>query len=966
MSTRTHDLPLQWLSAQVSAIPLASEYAFTIGVSELDPRVEGPTLRLWRKAETDLITRSPGLSVDEMVIHRDDIWFGRAHQDEQWFEQKAGDVERLMRSQLDELRFREAPTQLTRPVPMMEFARRLASACLNVRGGWSYPAPLQGSTGFSEPGRSIESMGRLSWRWLSLTMPPELLVAIHPKRPERVSMVSGPVRNWLNDLGYAEVHVHYGASIDGSLLWSAFTRELADPNRKATALHSPGADFDEGRKLEPWLIRAAIARLIVAGFLFHGHDVSFERYVATVVERVRVRFGVTHACRLQTVLQEVALGRVLGGSTSLFDPDNVMACRALYRHLIGGFFGFESALDRMRDKEDRASRALELIVLGDARDRLGGFDNYEQWLRDLLRRTDGLDAGPDGEDHYWASLFAGDPIAPIVGPRPYGVTPQIALDRKASAFFEHLQQPWMRRARPENDFFTLYIQTTRLRCCFHRYVVERPLTPGLAWFVRFYDRLRATKRALSRRVALGAAFRSGGVGRGLRSLELRAGPSQDKSELWREVRELRTVFERYPGRRHDLEVGLVFHLIRDRGGRFKQGAPPAHGIGSMLLGRPRYSRQSEELDRRAVAIEWLLENHPLTVEWIRGFDVCADEYGVPTWVVARLLRRLRRAGSKAAARASTILGRSIAPPRLTAHAGEDFVHLLGGLRRVDESLRYFEMGEGDRLGHALALGVDCERWARRTNQVGIAKLERLNDLVWEWSRRARRPSIRASDRDTLLAREIPRLAEEIFGDPAPSAHQLERLSLQLNSDRHLRKLGYPRLIPEPPPHLGLMFEYLSNTDVLYRGRETEWVDVAEEATALAEIQADLCDAIRERNLVIEINPSSNLLVGNFSELKHHPLFSLRPPSGSDGGLPVAIGSDDPVIFETDLAVEYQLVNDALRLAGFGDRDVRRWMDDARRVGLTHRFTLPTVTLRRAGGLDPLHLRSSAAYTPWPE
>ena len=42
----------------------------------------------------------------------------------------------------------------------------------------------------------------------------------------------------------------------------------------------------------------------------------------------------------------------------------------------------------------------------------------------------------------------------------------------------------------------------------------------------------------------------------------------------------------------------------------------------------------------------------------------------------------------------------------TYHVGEDFYDLIDGLRAIDEAITFFELGKNDRLGHALALGVN--------------------------------------------------------------------------------------------------------------------------------------------------------------------------------------------------------------------------------------------------------------------
>lgn len=42
---------------------------------------------------------------------------------------------------------------------------------------------------------------------------------------------------------------------------------------------------------------------------------------------------------------------------------------------------------------------------------------------------------------------------------------------------------------------------------------------------------------------------------------------------------------------------------------------------------------------------------------------------------------------------------------MTYHTGEDFLDIVDGLRAIDEALLFLQMEKGERLGHAMALGV---------------------------------------------------------------------------------------------------------------------------------------------------------------------------------------------------------------------------------------------------------------------
>jgi hypothetical protein len=138
-----------------------------------------------------------------------------------------------------------------------------------------------------------------------------------------------------------------------------------------------------------------------------------------------------------------------------------------------------------------------------------------------------------------------------------------------------------------------------------------------------------------------------------------------------------------------------------------------------------------------------------------------------------------------------------------------------------------------------------------------------------------------------------------------------------------------------------LWRYLTDGGVFARGREIEWVDLVPEEEALVSLQAQIREKIAARGITVEVNRSSNLLIGDLSDLGRHPLWRLAPPRGSGDAPAVAIcvGSDDPVTFATRLEQEFQLLHDALVAAGLGEEEARSWVDRARRNGLGARFTI---------------------------
>lgn len=116
--------------------------------------------------------------------------------------------------------------------------------------------------------------------------------------------------------------------------------------------------------------------------------------------------------------------------------------------------------------------------------------------------------------------------------------------------------------------------------------------------------------------------------------------------------------------------------------------------------------------------------------FVRGLDVAGDETAWPIAIFAPMLRWVRHQET-----VKNPMGEATVPAidlHLSIHAGEDYAHPLSGLRHVDETVLFCAMRKGDRLGHALALGIPPEEWYRRHGEVSLSVDEHVDNLVWAW------------------------------------------------------------------------------------------------------------------------------------------------------------------------------------------------------------------------------------------
>ncbi len=792
-----------------------------------------------------------------------------------------------------------------RPLSLGLFLVTLARLALEVHGATARPRPTSSPSRGPAPPRGgladSATRARMAWRWLSFALPPDLLLAAlrdDARFPVAVETLSPQFAHRMLDHGYAETHLHLGAALEFGDLWVLLQRAIADAGVAEDAFRSPGALLSEGRDFAPWLVRGALVRYVLAAYLARASENgALSTFVSTVVSpTVERRLGIGAFADLRAVLDDLACG------IRRPSPVPFARIRALY-----------SMITAVRALP--VSRSL-----------------------DELQRC--------------------DPIARLWPPAPNGATAEM---RWVNAGLSYL-----RRCPLDRAFARLFWQVVRVRVLFYRHVVQRPMTPGLQWFVRFFDRIKAARGKLAVALRLRSAARLSGHGQGLRSLELRQGPDRNASSLFREMSDaavaIREQARQSRGAPQPFECGFVLSFQKERGGQAAKGRATAHwqatnadplafGGRSAAANPTGYRYASHYCERlyQALAIEWLLRSVPSLLYVVRGVDVCTDELGVPTWVVVPLFQRVRRAGEQAS-RALRLYGHAVPPLGATAHVGEDFVHLLGGLRRIDEALDFLNLRNGDRIGHALALGVDPHGWANETGRATMLLEDRLLDLVWEWSWYARGEAEAPVGRAVILDREIARLSQTLVGSRlAPS--EAERRVHLLHSPHVLDRLGFPwgHLQPRPKALKGV-YDYLTDPVIFRRGRTIITVDTRAEAEALATLQNALRRKVGRRGVTVEVNPSSNLLIGHLDSWRHHPLWRLNPPVPDPAVPPVAIcvGSDDPLTFATNVRLEYQHLLDGLSLAGFSDDQAREWLEHVRCTSLDARFTLPLPVAARGG------------------
>ncbi|MCP5103506.1 MAG: hypothetical protein GY950_09015 [bacterium] len=388
----------------------------------------------------------------------------------------------------------------------------------------------------------------------------------------------------------------------------------------------------------------------------------------------------------------------------------------------------------------------------------------------------------------------------------------------------------------------------------------------------------------------------------------------------------------------------------------------------------------------------LLSTPDPVVPFIVGIDAANLELTTPPEVFAPAFRFLReypielrqRSTTRAVALeqyedvASLVKKRRLG---MTYHVGEDFRHLLSGLRAIDEVIEFLKPLPGDRLGHAIALALDPEVWAAQVGyQSVIPTQEWLDTLVWIHS-------LLGPGHDLIgqlsVEDRIQRYSRQIYGKIETDKIGKSRLDLtpptlcdswrlrqldpySVNTGRletgkfSIRLQGYgnehkrwadvqSKVLEEVDRYVGMesayelvkyywydsyvrkMGDWCITVDM--KAKRELWINVCRE------IQEKLQEKVRARQLVVEVNPSSNRVVGPMERMADHPVFRLTLDKQNHLAREsrVTINTDDPGVFATSLAHEFYLLGESLLNRGVPEAEVEKWLDWLRKNGEDYSF-----------------------------
>jgi adenosine deaminase len=374
-----------------------------------------------------------------------------------------------------------------------------------------------------------------------------------------------------------------------------------------------------------------------------------------------------------------------------------------------------------------------------------------------------------------------------------------------------------------------------------------------------------------------------------------------------------------------------------------------HFVKSMHSTRDSYRHGSlrNRIEGQANVLRMTLETYPSLRKWIRGVDAAANELHASPEVFAPVFRYCRQFGLSHA----------------SYHAGEDFPHLISGVRQIIDALELLDLHSGDRIGHGTAIGIHPELWMERMpKDIAVKRGEWLIDLIRAWQRLRNLPQL--SSLNARLEREIEDISSFIFEEYI-SPIRLERMmqnrglmprfvfqAFEKMPAWSWKTASYDdawreeaRLVAnalDSNQDIPLLVKWWRDKQVI--ARSEEMIRVPSEvipSDVLILLQQSVLAEVRDRNVVIETLPTSNVRIAQYQSFKeHHALRWMKVPGFevmNDPNIMVSLGSDDPGIFVNDLGIDFYHLYAVTRSVGLTDVDALAHLAKMNERGRQYRF-----------------------------
>lgn len=346
------------------------------------------------------------------------------------------------------------------------------------------------------------------------------------------------------------------------------------------------------------------------------------------------------------------------------------------------------------------------------------------------------------------------------------------------------------------------------------------------------------------------------------------------------------------------------------------------------------------------------KEYPGIDHYLVGIDVASLENEVPTWVFTSVYEKARDSKKEPFLVSGSVAYQSLG---FTCHAGEDFRHLMSGLRRIYESVYYLKFHAGDRIGHGIALGINIDEWCQSHPNVVLPRIEALENYLWAYQMLSTYPSSSHSSDLLYLEKRIHELSGKIFQQKSDCEDEEIHIptSVLLQSYKKLfenfSKPASCRMCEaqQKEPCSLKNLERVTSSEIIKTYHCNHFVPnmkqvihyhlPPQEIAILKTLQEMMQEFISRAGVVVEVNPSSNIIIGPMDTMHQHPLYEISSYQCDYKDLMVCVNSDDPGVFQTNISNELGIAYMGMIERGIGREACLSWVDRLRESGMRNSF-----------------------------
>ncbi len=397
------------------------------------------------------------------------------------------------------------------------------------------------------------------------------------------------------------------------------------------------------------------------------------------------------------------------------------------------------------------------------------------------------------------------------------------------------------------------------------------------------------------------------------------------------------------------QVGLVIHFLKKPDASvpekcFQNGKEDCSYFRFGKL-QKQYKQQIENL------IQLRTEYSELS-RYLVGIDAASLENSTPVWVFAPIYEKARDSSVEKIGRRNEY-GDYTQSLGFTFHAGEDFRHILSGLRRIDEAVEYLKFHAGDRIGHGIALGISAREWKNQNPVIIIPQIEALENYLWAYDTLSKNYSDFQATILAYMEKQIYELSGKIYGNREESAEmEQEGIALELLIS------GYHRLfVFQDQEYEGVKKEFCSR---VCEGKKIRWDSVLltaarhckqfvkemerpihyevteQDLLIVEELQKILKKKLGRKGIIIEVNPSSNTAIADLDVVEENQMYQMNQINNAQNVI-VCVNSDDPAVFNTNVSNELAYIYYGMLERNISREAALQWIDRLRMNGMDSSF-----------------------------